>query len=334
MTIRIGGFANSSAWRSMQTMISVAMFAALWMAFTSPAWAQSDEPARVTVCDEANGTLVDVSEEAANLGQLDFSYHLATADEIAAGACDVTASGPEEPEPGSDGETARVVVCNEANGTLVEVSEESANLGQIDFPYHLATADEIAAGVCAVTTSEPDTISLTIFKFNCPNAATGNAEAGYAGCKPGGNATFQVATAGGNVLGSCTTEVGVVRETEVGYCYVGDVPFGTQLVITEDESTGFVPLENPKTFTIERPGPGAADYTPTITFVNLPAADLLTPEPTQATPEAEDEPDTVTTLPETGTGTSVESSSPGPLLVALSTLMMTAVGLRSLLRRS
>ncbi len=44
-----------------------------------------------------------------------------------------------------------VVLCNEAFGTLVEVSQVALDQHSIDFPYHRATQAEIAAGECAVT---------------------------------------------------------------------------------------------------------------------------------------------------------------------------------------
>ncbi len=42
-----------------------------------------------------------------------------------------------------------VVVCNEALGNLVEVSEEALEQDSLDFPFHRATEAEIAAGECA-----------------------------------------------------------------------------------------------------------------------------------------------------------------------------------------
>ena len=45
-----------------------------------------------------------------------------------------------------------VVVCNEALGTLVEVSEAAIDQDSLDFPFHRATQAEIAAGTCADST--------------------------------------------------------------------------------------------------------------------------------------------------------------------------------------
>lgn len=41
-----------------------------------------------------------------------------------------------------------VVVCNEALGTLVEVSESALDQDSLDFPFHRATDAEITAGAC------------------------------------------------------------------------------------------------------------------------------------------------------------------------------------------
>lgn len=86
----------------------------------------------VVVCNEAIGTLVEVSQTAIDQDSLDFPYHLATEAEVAAGECAV------------------VVVCNEASGALIEVSDTEGVLGGLDFPFHRATEAEIAAGTCAV----------------------------------------------------------------------------------------------------------------------------------------------------------------------------------------
>lgn len=262
-TTRTGGL------HTMRIAIGVAVLAimaAVWVAFASPAGAQAE----VVVCNEAIGTLVEVSQEAIDLGSLDFPYHLATDAEIAAGECAVAAPGAPDEEP-------TVVLCDELNGKLVELPEWIAE-GAVDFPSHLATDAEIAAGECAATASEeaqPDTIGLGIRKFNCPSAAAATVlEAGEATCDPGARVTFEVATADGDSLGTCTTEISVVRTAEVAICYVVDVPFETPLVITEDVSTGpagFVPLSNPQTMTIQRPAPDAQDFAPIVTFVNVPA---------------------------------------------------------------
>ena len=94
----------------------------------------------VVVCNEALGTLVEVSQEALDQGTLDFPNRPATQAEIAAGTCVDTS--PVRPT---------VVVCNEALGTLVEVSQEALDQGTLDFPNRRATQAEIAAGECAVT---------------------------------------------------------------------------------------------------------------------------------------------------------------------------------------
>jgi hypothetical protein len=130
-------------------------------------------------------------------------------------------------------------------------------------------------GIAAQESAEeggPDTIGLGIWAFNCPSAPAG--DDAYAGCELGGGIIFAVATSGGASLGTCTTEVGVVQANEVAYCYVLDVPFDTELIITADASTvpaGYVPLANPQTMTIQQPGPDAQDFTPVVRFVNVPA---------------------------------------------------------------
>lgn len=326
MNLREIGTVTTNTGRAIHGSLIVAIVAALWMAFAAPAGAQVDVGACGVYGSQAEA-------------QADLDANPDLAPELDGDGNGIACEG------GYASDEPVVVVCNEASGQLIEVSEEAADLGQIDFLYHVATADEIAAGGCAAATPEPDTIALAIFQFNCPNAAA--ADDVYANCRPGGNGTYQVATADGAVLGSCTTQVGVVRDSEVGYCYVEGVPFDTQLVVTEDESTGFNPLENPKTLTIERPAPGAADFMPTVTFVNLPAADLVTPEPTQAaapvTPEEGEREMAVTSLPVTGTGTAVESDQAesrlavlaGMLTVVLVTMLMAAVfGLNARLRGS
>ena len=87
----------------------------------------------IVVCNEALGTLVDVSEEALDQDSLDFPFHRATQAEIAAGEC------------------ATVIVCNTANGRLIEVSDTESVLGGLDFPSRRATNAEIAAGECAAS---------------------------------------------------------------------------------------------------------------------------------------------------------------------------------------
>ncbi len=91
----------------------------------------------IVVCDEWNGTLVELSEEIVP-GSVDFPYHFATDAEIAAGTCAAT-------RPVTPG----VVICNEALGTLVEVSQGALDQDALDFPFHRATDAEIAAGECA-----------------------------------------------------------------------------------------------------------------------------------------------------------------------------------------
>lgn len=46
---------------------------------------------------------------------------------------------------------AAVVVCAEATGNLIEVSQSALDQGSLDFPYHRATEAEIAAGTCEAT---------------------------------------------------------------------------------------------------------------------------------------------------------------------------------------
>lgn len=87
----------------------------------------------VVVCNEALGTLVEVSQQALDQDSLDFPFHRATEAEIAAGEC------------------ATVIVCNTANGKLIEVSDTESVLGGLDFPSRKATEAEIAAGTCAVS---------------------------------------------------------------------------------------------------------------------------------------------------------------------------------------
>ncbi|MEJ7901908.1 MAG: excalibur calcium-binding domain-containing protein, partial [Thermomicrobiales bacterium] len=45
-----------------------------------------------------------------------------------------------------------IVVCNEALGTLVEVSPAAIDQDSLDFPFHRATQAEIAASTCSDTT--------------------------------------------------------------------------------------------------------------------------------------------------------------------------------------
>jgi len=98
----------------------------------------------VVVCNEALGTLLEVSQDALDQDSLDFPFHRATQAEIAAGTCAV--AYPVEPT---------VVVCNEALGTLLEISQDALDQGILDFPSRPATQAEIAAGTCA------DTVAVT-----------------------------------------------------------------------------------------------------------------------------------------------------------------------------
>lgn len=192
----------------------------------------------------------------------------------------------------------------------------------------LGSAVGIASSVAAQDTPDDDTIALGIQKYNCPTAAA--FDAGSANCELGGGVTFEVATVDGEVLGTCTTEIGVVRTSEVAYCYVMGLPFDTELVITEDLSTGpagYVPLENPKVMTIERPAPDAADFTPTAVFVNV-LADADTDEGNgdETATDGEGEAGEAVTLPNTGSGTAADGM-PGNLFLGTAMLLLSGTSL-------
>lgn len=110
-------------------------------------------PSVVVVCNEALGTLVEVSQVALDQYSIDFPFHRATQAEIAAGTCEVTT--PETPD---------VVFCNTDLGTLIEIPKANVDRGDyaLDFPNRLATQDEIAAGTCATTTEVPKAPGVVI----------------------------------------------------------------------------------------------------------------------------------------------------------------------------
>lgn len=61
----------------------------------------------------------------------------------------LASAGPAGAEDESaSGEGSEVVVCNEANGSLLTVSSEAISQGTLDFPFHVATEAEIAANAC------------------------------------------------------------------------------------------------------------------------------------------------------------------------------------------
>lgn len=202
-------------------------------------------------CTEVAGVAFTVRDEAGTI--------IGTCTTDASGSCIVTVPAPDGPTP--------VLVVEDVTtapaGFVPRANPVEAFIG----------VPEAAALFINIPTEEaqPDTIGLGIQKFNCPSSAA--FEDGYANCELGPGVTFEVATADGDSLGTCTTEISVVQTMEVAICYVPDVPFDTPLVITEDTSTGpeeYVPLENPQTMTIQRPAPDAQDFTPGVTFVNVP----------------------------------------------------------------
>lgn len=203
-------------------------------------------------CTEVAGVAFAVRDEAGDvIGEC-------TTD--ASGTCRITVVAPEGP--------TRVFVVEDVTtatpGFVPRANPVEAFIG----------VPEAAALVINIPTEEAqaDTIGLGIRKFNCPSAA--DFEAGSGSCELGAGVSFEVATADGETLGTCTTEIAVVQTTEVAICYVVDVPFDTPLVITEDVSTGpagYVPLENPQTMTIQRPELEGQDFAPSVNFVNVPA---------------------------------------------------------------
>ncbi|HEV2129206.1 MAG TPA: excalibur calcium-binding domain-containing protein [Thermomicrobiales bacterium] len=176
-----------------------------------------------------------------------------------------------------------------------------------------------------------ETIGLGIAKYNCPSAAAYPDD--LASCELGAGVTFEVATADGVILGSCTTEITMVQDSEVAFCAVDNVGYDTPLVITEDVATGpvgFVPLENPQTMTIERPSPDAADFAPRVTFVNVPAVDEEPSTGGTDTGDIDRDTDTVLALPQTGTG---DASATDAGRVAFMVLVAAACGWIGLVMR-
>jgi len=73
-----------------------------------------------------------------------------------------------------------IVVCNQALGTLVEVSEAAIDQDSLDFPFHRATEAEITAGACVdappVATVTPVTpVATEIIVAGLPSTGVGTA---------------------------------------------------------------------------------------------------------------------------------------------------------------
>lgn len=99
-------------------------------------------PSVVVVCNEALGTLVEVSQVALDQYSIDFPFHRATKAEIAAGKCAATPEVPKAPS---------VVICDLSRGEMLEVSPEMLEGGTRSFPSRLATEAEIASNKCPIT---------------------------------------------------------------------------------------------------------------------------------------------------------------------------------------
>lgn len=132
----------------------------------------------------------------------------------------------------------------------------------------LPVAMGAAAGPLATQNDEP--FDLPIVLLNCdraPDPPYGPANPEPEGCQGMVGVGFEVITADGTPLGACTSDI--VDPSPFGRCTV-PVPYGTEVVVTEDGSTaaaGWAPVENP--ITLRTPsGPGAAEA-PRASFVNL-----------------------------------------------------------------
>jgi hypothetical protein len=122
----------------------------------------------------------------------------------------------------------------------------------------------------AMAQGDTGTIGLGIRAYSCDRAA--DAEANLANCDLLDGLTVDIFANGVN-LGSCTTEIGMVRDGELAFCAVDALPFNQELVIEARAGAipaGFRLLVNPQTLTLEPPPADSADYTPMALFVAVP----------------------------------------------------------------
>ncbi len=106
------------------------------------------EPADVMVCGEATGEVFGVSQEAIDLGSLDFAYQLATDAEIAAGACEITV--PAESQADTTGLGIRKYLCPSAEA--FESGSADCELGP-GVTFEVATEDGVVLGSCTTEIS-------------------------------------------------------------------------------------------------------------------------------------------------------------------------------------
>ncbi len=188
-----------------------------------------------------------------------------------------------------------------------------------------------AAALLLVTTAssgiaaqeDGESFDLGISKFTC-ETDPGPLGFGFEvpeDCEPTSGVSFEAANADGEVLNTCTIAAGS------GGCNV-QVPYGISVAVTEDEDTipeGYAPRENP--ITVETQDAPVAGEAPQAIFVNLPTGDDTT-----VADDTTDDADTGTSLPNTGSGTSVSGQS-GAGWLALLAAATFGVGVAQRLRR-
>ena len=101
-----------------------------------------------------------------------------------------------------------VVVCNEALGTLVEVSESALDQDSLDFPFHRATEAEITAGACVdappVATVTPVTpVATETIVAGLPSTGVGTAGEPDLGSIAAGLVVLSVIAAASGVRARC-----------------------------------------------------------------------------------------------------------------------------------
>lgn len=291
------------------------------VAFTCPSDPGDVSLARGNIpaeCEEVAGVAFTVRAEDGSV--------LGTCTTDASGSCRVTVPAP-------DGPTPVLVVEDVETVPAGYVPRENPVESFIGVP-------EAEAVVINLPADQPpsETIGLIIDKVNCPSAA--DFEAGRENCELGVGVTFEVTTAEGEVLGTCTTEAMTIQTEEVAACIVL-VPRGATVVVTEDLSTaptGYAPMENPQTVTVRGDYPTPPDYTPRAVFVNLlvvgeepptdgeepPVEDVPADEDSDGDDDTATVPNTVA-LPNTGVGP-MASAADADRLVLLSAALALVFG--------
>lgn len=128
----------------------------------------------------------------------------------------------------------------------------------------------IASQAVQANATQYEQFNLDIVTTNCLQMPTSFPFQG-GDCVPATGAVIVVTSTDGSLIGTCIAEMGAPDSVIAG-CSVS-VPFGTEVVVTEDPATittGFAPTNNPQTFEVPASPPDGSFGGPV--FINLPAS--------------------------------------------------------------